>query len=131
MNKEKIEQLKLEIRAKQEECQKYCQEQFNLECSNLFRDNPNLESFNFRGWVPYFNDGEECVFSADTDYIEINGIDRYEVDGNDHPLASLRKKIISFLREFDDDFYRELFGSHFSVTVTKDKINVEEYTDHE
>ena len=39
----------------------------------FFDENPELESFGWNQYTPYFNDGDTCEFSANTDYIYING----------------------------------------------------------
>lgn len=44
----------------------------------IFKKHPELESFSWTQYTPYFNDGDECVFSAHTDYISINGSDHDE-----------------------------------------------------
>ena len=44
----------------------------------LFKKHKSLQSFSWNQYTPYFNDGEECVFSAYIDYISINGSDETE-----------------------------------------------------
>ena len=44
----------------------------------LFKKHKSLQSFSWNQYTPYFNDGEECVFGAYTDYISINGSDEAE-----------------------------------------------------
>lgn len=56
--------------------------------AELFDLHPKLDSFGFKAYSPYFNDGEECKFSihADTDYgLYINGFDN---DGEEAPFES-------------------------------------------
>ena len=38
----------------------------------IFTKYPELESFGWSQYTPYFNDGDTCVFSANTNYIKIN-----------------------------------------------------------
>ncbi len=40
---------------------------FASEAQQLFEKFPKLDSFSWTQYTPYFNDGEECVFSAHTD----------------------------------------------------------------
>ena len=41
----------------------------------IFNNHPSLESFSWVQYTPYFNDGDACVFSANTDSIYINDED--------------------------------------------------------
>lgn len=134
MNKTEIEKMKTIIEEKQKALQVYCHEQFKLGAKSLFDENSGLKSFTFKGYVPFFNDGSECTFSAQTDYVGINEIDGYDLDypEDQHKEEKvLQAKVKELLQAFDDDFYKQLFGAHFQVVVTADKISVEEYTDHD
>lgn len=58
-----------EKRAKLDEELKHISGQFFSEHSKaLFEQFPTLKSFSWTQYTPYFNDGDECVFSAGTDY---------------------------------------------------------------
>jgi hypothetical protein len=46
---------------------------FQQEVEELFREHPDLESFTWSQYTPYFNDGDECVFSVNRESIGING----------------------------------------------------------
>lgn len=130
--KNKIEEIKKIIKQKQKELKDFCSEEFKKGTEDLFNENPELKSFGFSGWVPYFNDGDECTFNAHTEEPDINDIDGYDLPyGEDKDLEPLQEKVSAFLSAFDDDFYQGLFGSHFKVKITKSKIKVEEYTDHD
>lgn len=51
--------------------------------TQLFEENPLLDSFGFTAYSPYFNDGDECVFHihCDTDYgMYINGFSNDDKD---------------------------------------------------
>lgn len=131
MNKLEIKKLKSEIKAKQEEFKSYCREQFKLGAKELFEQNPELKSFGFKGFIPYFNDGETCEYSANIDYPDINGECGYEIEYDKKELESLQDKVKDFLQNFDDEFFESVFGSHAKVLVTKDEIVIEEYSDHD
>jgi len=133
MNKEQITQIKATIKQKQEELLELCRLEFKKGTDELFSENPELNSFGFGGWIPYFNDGDSCEFSAHTDYPDINDENGYsiEYDKKSKELLPVFKKVKEFLSIFDDDFYRKLFGDHFKVVITKDNIEVEEYVDHD
>jgi hypothetical protein len=128
-------------------------------CKDVFVKHPKLESFGWNQYTPYFNDGDTCIFSANTDYIKVNdeyvddaewssetnvtswGIynretktyeGRVEVPNEkyDKELDLATFEIRSFLANFDDDFYLRRFGDHTEVTVTNEGIEVDDY-DHD
>jgi hypothetical protein len=127
---------------------------FTSVASKVFAAHPKLESFGWRQYTPYFNDGEECTFSAHTSEPDINGVDGYEAnfesktvtdyDSKDasgkyqqkenpdyNPeLAEAQKTVIAFLNEMDDSVLRDMFGDHVRVLVTPGGTEVDEY-DHD
>lgn len=117
----------------------------------LFDTHTKLESFKWQQYTPYFNDGEECVFSANTDYISINGnesdmnyTDKTVTDysGNKSPypqkenefynpeLSAAENDVKDFLNTVGDDSLRQMFGDHVEITVTRDGVDVYTY-EHE
>lgn len=52
-------------------------------CKDIFDESPRLTSFSWSQYTPYFNDGEECTFSCNYDYFDINGYDEYGDDESD------------------------------------------------
>jgi hypothetical protein len=162
MNNEKFAVL----REKQEEIKKLKEEM--LEASNkiftdltktIFEENPKVKSFGWNQYTPYFNDGETCTFSANTDYIYVNGVsvdesdwisetkitnygtwnrEKREYEGRkevpnlnyDPELVKSSDEIREFLRNFDEDFFMSQFGDHAEITVTVDGVSVDEY-EHE
>jgi len=125
-------------------------------CKTVFEKYPKLECFSWNQYTPYFNDGDTCVFSANTDYIKVNGEyadeaewmrkskvlswgtfdretkkyeGRVEEPNNayDAELEAATEEIRDFLSLFDDEFYMTKFGDHTEITVTKEGIEVEEY----
>jgi hypothetical protein len=151
------------LREKQEEIRKMKQEV--LEASNkiftdltktIFEEHPKLESFGWSQYTPYFNDGETCTFSANTDYIYINGQPADEADwinetkitnygtwnrekrqyegrtevpnlDYDPDLAKITDEVKEFLSNFDEDFFLSQFGDHAEVTITAEGVSVDEY----
>lgn len=127
-------------------------EMFTTVSKLLFEKHPALESFQWQQYTPYFNDGEECTFSANKDYLSINGIEAdtnfkdkeitnysgankapYPMKTNEDynpDLALAEEDAIEFLSNIDDSVLRDLFGDHVEITVFKDRTEVEEY-DHD
>jgi hypothetical protein len=125
----------------------------------IFNKYPQIESFGWTQYTPYFNDGESCVFYANTDYIKIN--EEYVDDsdwfspinivkiGNwnrelrvyegreEEPNPNYNKNLVDasyeigdFLGNFDNDFYLSKFGDHAEITMTKNGIDISDY-DHD
>lgn len=76
MNTDNIKQ---KLAALKEDYKKTAEAMFHEGVKELFELHPSLDSFGFTAYSPYFNDGEECTFSALTDYPYING---YNDDGS-------------------------------------------------
>lgn len=113
--------------------------------AKIFEKHSILESFGWNQYTPYYNDGEECVFSVNTDYPLINGENYndatretiYEKHGTDYKevpnpkynaaLAEAEKDVKNFLAEMDEAVLRDMFGDHRQITVTRTGTEVEEY----
>jgi len=111
--------------------------EFNNEAKSLFLsisekfflDNPEMESYSWTQYQNYFNDGDECHFYVYAeDCIEINGLECGEDD--DALPQKLYEDLSDFIMAFPSDLMKDIFGNHKRVTVTKDEIKVEQYTDH-
>lgn len=120
---------------------------FAEDIQQIFTDNPTLESFSWRQYTPFFNDGESCEFSAHTDSITVVLSENSEsdedededkeiwvygkLDADASPKTVIAYKINKVLRTLDDDTLLSLFGDHVEVTVYRDgKIEQENY-DHD
>ena len=126
---------------------------------HVFNKYPELESFGWTQYTPYFNDGEACTFYTNINYLKINDEYADESDwispiniiksGNwnrdlkvyegreeepnedyNEALVNTCDEIISFLENFDNDFYLNKFGDHAEVIVTKNGIDISDY-DHD
>lgn len=113
----------------------------------VFDKHPALESFRWTQYTPYFNDGDECTFSANIDDPYINGKDSYDDESSstkyekndqgeyvDVPnpdykpeIAAARKDVTEFLSNIDESVLRDMFGDHKEVTVTRNGTEVEDY----
>lgn len=111
----------------------------------VFDKHPILESFGWNQYTPFFNDGDECTFSAHTSEPDINGLDNddevyYMVNETnwkgeksekyDPIMKAAYDDVVEFLNNIDDSVFRDMFGDHVSVTVSKTGTEVEEY-DHD
>lgn len=159
---EKFENLKSkqkQVNSLKSEIQKESSTIFDEYCKFLFETHPRLKSFGWNQYTPYFNDGSTCVFSANTDYLKINGdyvdesvwISKVNIinygkwnsskkvyEGRieepnpsyDQELSEIVEKIIDFLNQFDNDFYLHKFGDHCEVLITPQGSIIDEF-DHE
>jgi hypothetical protein len=159
MNNEKFSVL----REKQEEIKKLKEEMlvasnkiFTDLTKTIFEDHPKVNSFGWHQFTPYFNDGDTCTFSVNTDYIYINGESVDESDwinetkitnygtwnrekrqyegrtevpnfNYDKELVAASDEIKEFLSNFDNDFFLSQFGDHAEVTITAEGVSVDEY----
>ena len=145
-----------EIAKLKKEAYDISKEIFEEWCREFFERNEAVGSFSWNQYTPYFNDGDTCVFSANTDYIKVNG--EYAEDSDwisektitnygtfnretkkyegrvetlnssyDPDLAKATREIQSFLSNFDNDFYIDRFGDHTEITVSREGIEVEDY----
>lgn len=120
------------MKAKRAEINKQCRSIFENEAKKIFAEHPKLEYWRWTQYTPYFNDGDECTFSARTDYgyIKRDG-DEYEsedvsfdVDSEDKDVAAIGK----LMHEFEDDDYKFMFGDHCEVTASREGVTAEEYS---
>ena len=139
---------------------------------SLFEKHPKLESFGWRQYTDYFNDGETCYFSvhADRDYgLTINdqdvdelentrretyqntgkkvmqmqgwGANRKEVEVDeraylpnpnyDPVMGDMVNDVADLVNGIPSEVMEDMFGDHAEITVTKDGVTVEEYSDHD
>lgn len=99
-------------------------EYFREMCANLFEDS-RLVSFSWTQYTPYFNDGEECEFGVNCDWPYVNDVDFDDRD--ETTFEDLFVTIRDFLWNIDADAFRDSFGDHCRVTVTRTGVTVEEY----
>lgn len=108
----------------------------------LFEAYPELESFGWKQYTPYFNDGDACTFSVH--YPIINGWDQdygYFVAEGGHEdesreltvseqlvLKKLTKPVEYLIGKLPEEIMQEVFGDHIIVKITRDGvIDTEEY----
>jgi hypothetical protein len=115
----------------------------------IFDAHPELESFRWTQYTPYFNDGDECSFGVNSDYVDINDTEetstaeetgfcinpeetrwshrKYGREPNPNKAAVAIGKL---LRGLGDEALRAMFGDHVEITVTRNQVKVERF-DHD
>lgn len=118
-------------------------------------DDPAIDALNWKQYTPYFNDGDECVFSAYGVGVKLHGdlpedVDLDDFDSEDGFIETYELKYSkdalqlsdeTFSRvyptvqaleqaigggQFNDALYEE-FGDHCTVSVYPDRIVLESY----
>lgn len=156
---EELRKKNKEIERLKNEALDLANEAFEEFSKGIFDRYDRIESFAWNQYTPYFNDGDSCVFSANTDYIKINEeyaeecewfseknilsygtfdresktyVGRVEEENKlyDPELCAAAKEIQQFLGSMTDDFFIKRFGDHSEITVTRQGVEVDEY-DHD
>lgn len=108
-------------------------ETFKTCSKGLFDKYPELKSYGWQQYTPYFNDGDECLFGVQSNYPKINEIDSDEIyDEADDNINwdPCIKDITNLIQMFDTNDLKDMFGDHVGITVTRDDITVSEI-DHD
>jgi hypothetical protein len=154
----KFDDLKKKIADAQQELKATAKTLFKELSAEIFNENPTLVSFGWTQYTPYWNDGDTCTFSANTEYptVTVLASDGKKVrhDENygetvwldpedeeiehttdseqyDQEIELVSEKVGDFLRNFSDEDLETMFGDHCKVTAERSgKIEVDGY-DHE
>ena len=110
-------------------------------------DHPQVIQVKWAQYTPYFNDGDECVFSLHDVYFHFEGQDPDDVEGaTEWELGYVKDGVYPYwpdgvtgataaaCKELSDSLsalespLKVLFGDHVEVIVTKEGVEVEEYS---
>jgi hypothetical protein len=120
--KSKLNDIQKQIEKLEKQAQKESSKLISKGFKDIFKKYPDLKSFSWTQYTPYFNDGDECVFSAHTDYISINGS---EQDESTYELRQFLdvlhnpKKEIAALQKRIEECKKEKYG----YSYLEDEIN--------
>ena len=139
--KERYLELKVKLDELKEKITKEYQSAFCEICKELFDNNPTIEAFRWNQYTPYFNDGESCEFGVNSPFIKIVGLELSEDDDEygdsffceyffDKKYRKEYKAVEELTKTFEGSF-RDMFGDGVTVTVNREGVETEEYTDHE
>ena len=120
------------------------QEKLQVVFKEFLVANPEISVITWTQYTPYFNDGSSCTFSVGDFWAIPTGSSWEEGEYAEEYAISKSNKDVkvsettqknwdefeTVLRSIPDDIYEDMFGDHVEITVTKDKIDVEEY-EHE
>jgi hypothetical protein len=91
---------------------------------NILNKYPQLEKISWRAYTPYFNDGETCYFISRHTSPDIEG---ENLKYGTPEYEQIKKELVEFLSQFDDDLMLDLFGGHVQIVITREGLAVEEY----
>lgn len=123
----KLKELKKKIDGLQAKMKSESEIEFKEESKAIFEKYPEIENFSWTQYTPYFNDGDECTFSVNTDP-KINGSDEYEEESEKINKKAFRD-ISKLLNEIDEQSMKAIWGDHMEVTMSRSgKISSDEYS---
>jgi hypothetical protein len=156
--KAEFKDLKKQMANAKKTMQETAQRLFTEMSADLFKKHPNLLSFAWQQYTPYWNDGDTCTFSALTEYptVTIQAEDGIKVRHNENygetvwldpedeeiehvadsekyekEIEKVSGKVADFLQNFEDEDLEIMFGDHMEITVhANGKVDTESY-DHE
>ena len=159
----KYAQAKTKMAEAQKQIEQIAADAFKEMTTEFFEGQPDIVSFGWSQYTPYWNDGDTCTFSANTEYpivtfkakdgkiikydenngtlqeansavveddIEFSEDDDLEMEPYDDEINKHAKAVSKFLSNFDEDDLETMFGDHALITVTRKKVDTEEY-EHE
>lgn len=139
-----LEAIKQEVKVfetKRQEFKEVLREHFNAVSAQIFLEYPQLESFSFKAYTCYFNDGDTCYYTVYSDsysiYINNERLDDFWGEENKEKIEKLKpiaESIEAFLRLFPDEIILDMFGDHVCVTVNRNPevgVVIDSYADHD
>lgn len=143
-----IKDLVKEMEAFKKEYQKKGQKILQTAFTQFFEENPKIKTITWSQYTPYFNDGDECLFSINEFYCSAKKLttedisDPYDLERYDEEETEEestggytydspeRKKVQAFEKMLSplEDVFKELFDDHVWVIATEDGFEVNEYS---
>ncbi len=150
MVKSRMEELRKEYRVT-------AQSYFNEFVKQFFDELPEVQTIRWLQYTPYFKDGDTCHFSVHGIYFSNAKPDQLDVSGytvedsnpvlwstegykyNDdliegRPYLNYMEKPMRAFTEMVNsisDILPDIFGEHVQVTITREGIQIEDYSDHD
>lgn len=125
---ERINELQAARAAAQKAIEAEGKDLFTAACAELFAAHPLLISFGWTQYTPYFNDGDECTFRCNTDYINLKVADAEE---EEEPVVAVEGEESEDEddedeeeeeEDYDDEDEDDEFGSWGLDEIPEDKL---------
>lgn len=94
-----------------------------------FEKSPNVYGVRWLQYVPYFNDGDACVFQLGCIGVYPTQ-EEFDAKANIYDFETYGEEPESTLSQIED-ILKSVFGEHAKVAVTRTSIESEEYIDHD
>ena len=125
-----------------------CRKEINVLLQDIFKEFPELNVIKWTQYTPYFNDGDECIFSVHAPIFsncdpEDENLTSYGYDGDDENvwtedgysdksylpgLKAVYKKFEKIIQsDTMSDVMKDAFGDHSEVTVSRSGIVIGDY----
>lgn len=133
---ERLDKIREEIETLRKQMVTAARDLLAEEIGKIFEQFPELDSFGWRQYTPFFNDGDTCEFSAhiDPESICINEVPYFSDENeeeNYEKLLPATEMISELLEAIGEDSLEAIFGDHAEVIVRRSgEIEVEE-CDHD
>ncbi len=125
-----FEELKNKMKEMQDDIKKYGQESLKELFIKFFEDNPTIEAIKWDQYIPYFNDGDPCVFEIYEPNVKVIGNPEWEEVYYEDKYKHIKKWWVENTSGELEQIYETIFGSHSTIIVTRDGFDIEE-CDHE
>lgn len=141
--KNDIKDLVKEMESFRKEYQKKGQKILQTAFTQFFNENPDIKTITWTQYTPYFNDGDECIFSVhdfygsskelgigdfnspyDLEDDEDGELGAFEYGSKEHDRIQKFARLLNPL----EDVFKELFDDHVYVVATKNGFESEEYS---
>lgn len=134
--KDKLDELNFKIGTLRIEAKEATSKIIEEVVKEVFEKYSWLQSFYWRQYTDYFNDGETTEFHVH--YYHLEDAEDFEFVGdlelNDVPQEQREKcaaELVEFMESLDSDSLESIYGDHVCVTVDRDEgITVGDYSDH-
>jgi hypothetical protein len=138
VSKERLLQLSKDIQEKKNEYRGLAKVLLEAELRKIFDDHPAVNSFSWKQYTTYFNDGDTCYFNVYSDEwgIEINDRDYDAPPEENNPLSTkeymqVSKKISTVVNAIEEEALKDIYGDHVQVYVTRHAVEQHDYTEHD
>lgn len=131
---EKIKQLQEEIKSSRTAYTNRAKELFADATKELFEKYPEMESFSWRQYTQYFNDGDECTFHV-YHWDDCVGINEDGGWDNGYKKDDWRRKaqddVSDLLGSIDEEVLKDIYDDHVTVTVYRNGKSETETCEHD
>ncbi len=131
--KEKID-IDNKLRKFLEKNQEKLQKGFFSLFKDIFKKYSKLESISWTGYTPYFNDGDTCYFRSTHEYPTITYDEEEYEEGwteDEDEKKTCFKEVLDILNQIQDSTMEDLLGDHVRIDITREGIEIHDYSSHD